>query len=310
MQKQIEAYLNSRDVTALAKSSREMYRYALQHLAEFCKANKITKVDRFQEYMPAFAEYLERKEISGRSVQHYLNCVKIFLRIFGYPVEYTYRISNSERKANKRKALDRWFDESDIKKCLDYRFKQSEPITALRNQVLVRLLIETGARIRELVNVKAKDIDLENNTIWLYESKTEPRAGFFSPDTALIFAHYRKFPGAWKGNIFPKAPTIQGVVTKMLQALGLKSPRDGRGPHTFRHWCATKLFYDGDMRIEDIAILLGDKPETIVKCYLHPTPRMLQRRVVKAMGWEKADEDRDILRLITAGTGEPEDVMT
>ena len=72
----------------------------------------------------------------------------------------------------------------------------------------------------------------------------------------------------------------------MLEDMGLKNGKDGRGPRTFRHYVATHLFYVGNMRIEDIAVLLGDKVDTIINNYLHPTPLMLRERVAKAMKWE------------------------
>ena len=67
----------------------------------------------------------------------------------------------------------------------------------------------------------------------------------------------------------------------------LEINRLGRGPHTFRHFVATKLFYDGGMRIEDVATLMGTTAENITKNYLHPTPLMLRERVFDAMKWEE-----------------------
>jgi integrase len=84
--------------------------------------------------------------------------------------------------------------------------------------------------------------------------------------------------------MFPDTEQIKKVVAEMLEDLSLRRP--GRGPHTFRHYVATKLFYEGNMRIEDISVLLGTTVEIIVKNYLHPTPDMLKRRVFKAMQWD------------------------
>lgn len=92
-----------------------------------------------------------------------------------------------------------------------------------------------------------------------------------------------------------------GSVVSLCRILNLPaewvSPNDvklavagnGRGPHTFRHYTATYLYYDGNMRIEDLAYLLGDKVETIREKYLHPTPKMLRKRVASAMGWRGWD---------------------
>ena len=76
---------------------------------------------------------------------------------------------------------------------------------------------------------------------------------------------------------------IKKIVTNMLTDLGLKNGADGRGPHTFRHWLATYLHYEQDVSMMDIAFLFGDKVETIRDNYIHPTPRMLRRRVMGAL---------------------------
>ena len=49
----------------------------------------------------------------------------------------------------------------------------------------------------------------------------------------------------------------------MLKALGLKNGADGRGPHVFRHYFASYLFFVGGMRIEEVATLIGDTVDTV-----------------------------------------------
>jgi integrase len=78
---------------------------------------------------------------------------------------------------------------------------------------------------------------------------------------------------------------LQQVVTEMLNDIGLKKEGDGRGPHTFRHYVASYLFYSGRVRLEDIAFLLGDTVDTIRQNYLHPTSLMLREIVSNAFNW-------------------------
>lgn len=284
MKTQIKQYLESPDVLKLAKSTRELYGYALQHLKNFYDANKITEIQGFQEHMLAFTKYLERKKVAGKSIQQYVTVTKIFFKWAKQPLEYTYKLSNAETKANKRKALQRWFSESDVDECLSHRFEKCEPETALRNRILVRLMVETGTRVRELAGVEAKDVDFETGTIWISDSKTEPRPVFVSRETLEMLGRYRaRFD--WGGHVFPKVVTIKAIITEMLKDLKLKKPKDGRGCHTFRHYCATTLYYRG-MKMSDIAILLGDKEDTIRDHYIHLTPKMLREKVAKTMGWE------------------------
>ena len=288
MKLKIKEFLTSPEVTSLSEETQNSYRYSLEPFRQYCSVHNIDEPTGFQEHMPKLANYMkESKKISGKSIQQYLVIVKMFLKWSGTPVDYEYRISSEEKKATQKKRLQRWFDEDDIRKSLAYKFSDNQPEVRIRNQLLVRLLYETGARVRELSCVKIADVDVEDGIIWLYDSKTEPRPAFFGEETKELFRQLRNFKLFWTGNIFPQEDSLKLTVSDMLKALQMKNGKDGRGPHTFRHYLASYLFYQGDMRVEDIATLLGDTVKTIVDVYLHPTPLMLRSRVAKAMGWEE-----------------------
>ena len=279
-------FLSSDEVIGLADSTQDMYRYALMTaFLPFMDSRQPFKVTD----VVWFTKHLEDKGMAGTTIQQYLTVVKIFLKWSGTPVDYTYRIPNKERKANALKRMNRWFDENDIAKCLIYDFINP------RDALIVHLLIETGIRIQELSDIIKKDVDLDERTIRIKTSKTKPRAVFFSPGTRRRFlgleGNKPGFPSAWDAHLqpnkklFPGKEQVYTIIRSMLEDLGLKDGRDGRGPHTFRHYCATYLFYTGSMRLEDVARLLGDTPDVIEQQYIHPTPKMLRQRVDKAMGW-------------------------
>jgi len=280
----IGKYLNSKEITSLADTTRLSYINALRHLEEFATGKVDPTFQGMQGHMADLADFLEKKGLSGQSVQQYLAAIKIFLRWTGNPVDYTYRISNEERKANQVKHMERWFDENDIARCLAYEFPMYPPIEALRYRILIRILTETAARIGETAAVTVDNIDLEDMAIWINASKTIPRPVFFSPKTRSMLEQLKK-KSKWTGTLFPDTGNLKRVITDMLIELGMKNGKDGRGPHTFRHYCITKLFYSG-VRIEDIAMLAGDKVDTIRQRYIHPTALQLREEIRKGMGWE------------------------
>ena len=283
----IRQYLNEAPETrGLSDNTRQSYSNALNHLKTYCYSALIKDLDGSFD-MDRYAKHLA-KTLSGQSVQLYLTITKQFFKWLGHPIEYTYRIPKDERKAIQLKKLDRWFSEDDVDACLGYHFP-GNGLKGLRNRIIVRLLVETGARIKELSMIDAKDIDLDTGTITLKDSKTVPRPVFVSAETLSMLEDYinRTVAGIFEteGALFPSESQCSKVVNEMLVDLGLKNGSDERGPHTFRHYVATWLHYEGGMDIKDIAFLLGDKPDTIVNVYIHPTPDMLRRRVQKAMGW-------------------------
>ncbi len=289
LKEKIDFYLGSPEVSKLSETSIKYYRYSLKSLADFYPFDEVDfdEIIFNKAFMNNFTEALEKKGKRGVTIQDYVNCVKIFLKWCSRPIEYTYKVPSHERKKNKRKQMRRWFNEHDIAMCLNYfEFSTTNEEINLRNKIIVRLLIETGARVSEMANVKAQDIDIEERIVMLNDSKTEPRPAYFSPECQEMLKSLRQSKVMWKEDVFPGVRSVMGMVTEMLADLGLKRERDGRGPHTFRHYTASHLFYIGNMRIEDVAFLLGDTVDTIITKYLHPTPLMLRERVDKAMKWD------------------------
>jgi len=291
-------YLCSDEVARLARNTQILYSYTLDHMERFmAETQTLTPADMSRLHppyklesfdMPGFAAFLEKRKLSGKTVQQYLTCAKVFLNWAGYHVEYTYRVSNKEIQANKRKHLDRWFSEEEIDMCLQYDFPHSHEL-GLMFKAIIHVLIETGCRVGEVSNLKPDDLDLDEQYI-IVHGKTEPRPVIISEETVEMIRNVLSegrplFRG---GKLFPSTDAIKSAVAGMLKDLGLKSTSDGRGPHTFRHYVATYLYYTGGMDIDSIAFLLGDTVDTIRSKYLHPTPNMIKKRVLMAWGkWEE-----------------------
>ena len=116
---QIAAFLNSIDVTSLADSSKDTYRYALNHFDAYCCRRKIETLDAsVVSHLPGFVAYLEKRKVGPASIKQYLNIVKIMMRSLGMPIEFTYKIPAKAKKEGQVKQMNRWFDEADIEKCL------------------------------------------------------------------------------------------------------------------------------------------------------------------------------------------------
>jgi site-specific recombinase XerD len=130
-----------------------------------------------------FADHLVSKRLSGASIQLYLTVFKIFCGWAGHEVRVSYRIPNREKKKNPRKQLNRWVDEQDIAKCLGYAFEYNTKEEALAYRIIVRLLCETGAQVREIATLRVENVEIEDRIVWLMDSKTELRPAFFSIHT-------------------------------------------------------------------------------------------------------------------------------
>ena len=283
--KQIEDFLQSDRVKKLSKQSAALYRYAMTSFDAFLsESNKKPNIpadtkEAWEFLVDQYCKSLEQNGKSATTIKQYLTIVKMWLRSIGFDnVKFSYKTSSDERKRVINKNLSRWFTEDEITQILAYGFEKNNG-KATRNKLMIRLLYESGARIREIAALTADDFELENGWFWIRVSKTVPRPAFFGKATEALIDQM-KAAGQWSGRIFPDVAQCQAVFNDMLADLGMKDGADGRGPHTMRHYVATHLKYEKNLDLEDIATLLGDTPETIRAVYLHPTPKMLKRIVM------------------------------
>jgi len=283
---QITTYLEKQG--QISPSTKKLYRIVLDKLAVFCEREGIETLDKsFVGNMEEFINFMISIGAKGKTIQSYLTIIKSFFRAIGHEIKYTYRLTPEEKKDAQYKSINRWFTEDDIKKCLAYRFAKNHE----RNSLIIRMLHETGVRVNELAEIRLKHIGSDPQKIMIGESKTQMRYVFVSPNTASMLKAY--VSNTFGNQIFGlneceklfgvTVGQIKKIVTAMLDDMGINS--EGRGPHTFRHWCATWLFYEGNVRLEDIAFLLGDTPEQIKTTYLNPTPDMMLKRISIGYGW-------------------------
>jgi len=297
---EITAFLESAAITGTARSTQENYKYSLQAFDQFIfdavlagelPAYEISDDTICPEAFSLFCDRLKDNNKSGKTVQQYLTIVKLFAKSINKPVEFSYRITSEDKKAKQIKNINRWFDESDVAACLNWQFPTAKDSrTRLQSRLLIRMLAETGARISEIANMKIEDVVQEERTVFISLSKTEPRPAFYSSETVVLMDQFLSdntdvLGGQIAQYLFPDVDKCQSIVLGMLNSLKMKQPQDGRGPHTFRHFVATRLYFVGGMDLTDLAIVLGDKPDTIRDNYLHPTAEMLRKKVKKAWRW-------------------------
>ena len=283
----IRTYIDSGKLAHIADGTRNLYETVFSKIKGFCDQENIQELDQsFEDRMSEFVDYLKDSGIGGTTIKSYLGIVRSFFKAIGLDISYTYKLTSSEKKQKQHKDINRVFNEEEVELCLNHSFASNN----MRNQIIVLLLHETGVRVNELANIRVKDIFMDEGHIKIKNSKTKIRYVFFSQKTKELLVYYIRTLN--HGDLFQEndcmlfdilVSQIKKIIKQMLVDLDIDAT--GRGPHNFRHWAATWLFFEGNMRIEDVATLLGDTPEIILSTYIHPTPRMLKKRVAKAWGW-------------------------
>lgn len=140
----------------------------------------------------------------------------------------------------------------------------------LKHKLIIKFLYSSGFRLSELINLKRKDIDFDNNLILIKKGKgSKDRYTLFSSglkeDLLKYYSSYNfkteyVFEGRF-GKISKK--TIQKVLERTGKKIGIKIH-----PHMLRHSFATHLLEQGtDLRY--IQKLLGHSSSTTTEIYTH-----------------------------------------
>lgn len=125
-----------------------------------------------------------------------------------------------------------------------------ENIKKPRDQLIIKLLYDTGARVSELLNIKLKDIDLDTNEVFLIGKGRKPRSVYFQNSTAQLLKDYLYSKDLV--NPSSKLFTIKSVtVWHHLKNYGKNLLERDLRPHMLRH---TRLQHMADEGVDSFLI--------------------------------------------------------
>ena len=158
------------------------------------------------------------------------------------------------------------------------KYLQEQP---LRSQVLIELIIQTGVRRTEIVNIKIEDVDLDNNRIWLSHTKTNSPRYIFFDDTlkmkiSKILDQNRIYLFESENHEPLSTSTLDSIFLRMKKRLSIKL----LSPHLLRHTFATSILQNGG-NLEEVRLLLGHSSYQMTQRYLHLLQENLKSTSIK-----------------------------
>ncbi len=149
------------------------------------------------------------------------------------------------------------FKDEDARRILAVVEKETK-YSELRNYVIILLLIDTGVRIEQLLNVKMSDVDLVRREIYLSAEKSKTRDDhilLFSPKTKLwldaLIKENNKYNFKEDNYLFVNVKTgekyqsdaFRKALKRYSEIAGLKGLT--LSPHMFRYFFATTFIKNG-----------------------------------------------------------------
>src|SRR3989344_1339016 len=135
----------------------QTYQLCTNQFFRHCKKDPVyvTKID-IQEYL----DYLLEKNAPGNTLNVHLNALKFFYeQILHRKLTVNIKFSKTSKK------LPDFLTQDEIQKLL-------QSISNTKHSLMIRLLYSSGMRISELLNLKVKDLKLDQNYGWIRDGKS------------------------------------------------------------------------------------------------------------------------------------------
>lgn len=250
----------------------ENYNRDLNKFFRFLKEYKINDIKKItKETIRLYFLKQKNNNISNRTLGRYYSSLNSF---FIYSIEHEYIESNPLKFIDYpkyTKKVPEYIYESQLEKILNEKTSENIEIE-LRNKLIINLLLDTGVRVSELVNIKVSDIDIEERIIKVFGKGSKERFVFFTSKTKEILVTYlsKRKEKAIVDNLFINykgEKLTERSVQKIIKLVGEKIGLDIH-PHLLRHTFATDLLNKGaDIRM--IQELLGHENLDTTQIYTH-----------------------------------------
>ena len=263
---------------------------------EFNKNYSSNTILSYKEDITEYLNYLERECLSLYEVKYsdirflleyynslHLKNVSVRRKISSLKGFYKYLCRMDKTKDNpfsyvtlpkKEKKLPQYLNYNEMIEIFD--IIDTSNLLGLRNRLIMELLYATGIRVSELVNIKIKDIDIDNRSITVTGKGDKTRIVFFNEITKKCLEKYinesketRKSDYLIRNNKGKKI-TARGIRLIMNNVIKETSIIKNVHPHILRHTFATHLLNNG-CDLLTVQELLGHASISTTGIYTHVT---------------------------------------
>lgn len=250
--KLIDLFLSSKKIEGCSNRTIKYYEEIInKFIHEFDKSIKNIDTDNIRQYLSKY------KELSNCSSITIDNLRRVLSSFFSWLEDEDYIIKSPVRRIHKIKTatiVKETLTDENIEKLRD----ECENI---RDLCLIELLISTGMRVGEIVNLNINDINFEERSCIVLGKGNKQREVYFDAKTKLHLQNYLSKRNDTNKALFVsmRKPyqrlSISGIEL-IVRNIGLNSKINNVHPHKFRRTLAT-MAIDKGMPVEQVQKLLG-----------------------------------------------------
>ena len=254
----LNLFIQSKSIEGCSNRTIKYYDETINKFLEYiCKGfNEITSDD-IREYLYFKMEQDHISNSSADNIRRVLNACFTWLSNEGY---ITINPVIGVSKIRSKKKLKQPFTDLEVEKLRDVLIQNNNTIQGKRNLAIFELLLSSGMRIGECMNIMRNDVDWRNNSIIVLGKGAKERECYFNTKTKIRLQEYLDVRKDGNPYLFvaSKKPYNQlGVngVERMIRDIGIEAGVKAH-PHKFRRTMATNLLKKG-VPIEQVKVLLG-----------------------------------------------------
>lgn len=239
----IQDFMDERKARNLTENALQMYAASLKKLSRHVGINTAVEEITLDD-LRAFMREEERKGMAPKTRKTQRQCIKTFFKFLVDEeiLDKDPSIRLSPVKIEKRTVVAMKI--ADVQSIIDIFDKSTE--LGCRNRLLTLIMIDTGARVGEVVEIKLEDIDLDSKTIKIMGKGRKERLLNIHSQTKRDLSRYiRKFVNVRKEPspyLFPNhdgKPITRQAAYKAINKAGKKAGVQGAGPHVLRRTFAS-----------------------------------------------------------------------
>lgn len=244
------------------------YTEQARYIYDFLRERKIINVqDLKKEHLEEYVLFCRNKNICNNTINKRLNCLKRAFINAGLNTRDLFFTLKIEYKTFG------FLTEEETSLLIDYVIKSK---MAIKNKLLVLLALESGARKKELLEIKISNIDKINEVI-LLETTKEKRPRFICYGNLSKLYMNEVIESSKNDYLFDISSNSFGLIFKRIKkTLNLKR----FSAYVLRHTYATILI-NNNSNLNMIMATMGHKNIATTQRYLHYNTKLIRREYVK-----------------------------
>ena len=249
----IDKFLSAKEVEGCSIKTIEYYKnIILKMTTTIEKSIKYITTEDLRKYL---SNYKEKNNSSLITID---NMRRIFSSFFAWLEDENYIVKSPARRIHKvktEKVLKGTYTDENIEQMRDLCKNN------IRNLSLIELLLSTGMRVGELVNLNISDVNFENRSCIVLGKGNKQREVYFDAKTKIHLQDYLKTRSDNEMALFvsrnkPHQRLSISGVELIIRNIGKNTNIEKAYPHKFRRTLAT-MAIDKGMPIEQVQKLLG-----------------------------------------------------